>query len=109
MLNTLLLILLLGLGAFAVVNVVYALFMVGVMLLRMLVNGVAIPLLHFLYRLISLPLFVLGWVLRGGQPVEPPAGGNVELGIACRTGGCGCDNPPVARYCRRCGRGLQFA
>lgn len=107
--EALLLILMLGLVAFAAVNVTYALLVVTAMVLRGLMAGLVVPLLKLLGRALSLPFHLLGWILRGGQPTERHAGGPVALGVPCRTGGCQCENPPIARFCRHCGRSLRVA
>lgn len=109
MLNTLLLILLLGVVAFAAVNVTYALLVVAAIVVRALMAHLVVPLLGLLMRIVGLPFHLLGWVLRGGQPAEPSSGGAVALGVPCRTGGCRCDNPAIARFCRHCGRNLRLA
>jgi hypothetical protein len=109
MFSAILLILMVAVVAFAAVNVTYALLMVAAIAVRALVANLVVPLLGLLMRIVSMPFYLLGWVLRGGQPAEASTGGAVSLGMPCRTGGCQCDNPPIARFCRHCGRSLRLA
>ncbi|MEL7239593.1 MAG: hypothetical protein AAGK78_12100, partial [Planctomycetota bacterium] len=59
-------------------------------------------------KTITVPLQVLGFVLRGGrrpERVERPSRYEVEQ-VAwrpCQNAGCVCENPVAARFCRRCG------
>ena len=107
--EVILLILMFGVIAFAAVNVTYALLVVTAVVLRALMGVLVVPLLKLLGQAISLPFHLLGWILRGGQPIERDAPRAVTLGVPCRTGGCRCDNPPIARFCRHCGRNLRMA
>ena len=63
--------LMIALMAIAAVNVSYALIMVVVMLLRAVMKLLVVPLLQMTGKLLSLPFHALGWLLRGGQAVDP--------------------------------------
>ena len=63
--------LMIALMAFAAVNVSYALIMVVVMLLQAVMKLLVVPLLQMTGKLLSLPFHALGWLLRGGQAVDP--------------------------------------
>jgi hypothetical protein len=109
-LNTILFLLLFVLLAFAAVKVAVALILLVMMGVSGLVRYVLVPVVYGLTTavssLVTMPFRAVAWMV--GPAMSPvPAGGPPVLKAACGNRDCRCLNPAGARFCRRCGIGLQ--
>lgn len=94
------------------VRLVYALFLLVVMLVSALINGLVIPVIRGVIYYIIVPVlqaigFVITLPFRMAGAVFAPCrlapASSLVLGPVCANTTCRCANPTEARFCRRCG------
>ena len=100
------------LAVIVAVRLLYAVFLLLVLLVSALVNGVIVPLfrgiifyiivpiLQAIGFVITLPFRIVGAVF---APCRLAPASSLVLGPVCGNNTCRCANPTEARFCRRCG------
>ena len=99
------------LAVIVAVRLLYAIFLLLVMLVSAMINGLVIPVIRGVFFVmlpvlqaigfvITLPFRFLGAVF---APCRLAPASSLVLGPVCANSTCRCANPTEARFCRRCG------